>query len=120
MEVRQKGATADESGLVRVAMAFALNQLGHNYIGRIADQLTNDKVSAQARDMLIEIGPSVSSELYARLQESQPAMREAVADVLGMTGDQAALPSLEAATKDKDPDVATAARRAIEHIKARG
>jgi HEAT repeat protein len=57
-------------------------------------------------------------ELYPRLQESDAAIREAVAETLGMIGDPAALPALEAAAKDSDAGAANAAKRAIERIKA--
>ena len=118
LEALRRGATTDESAMVRLAMCFALQKLGQNYVTRIADMLTNDKVAAQGMDTLIELGPPVAPQLYARLQESQPEMRAAVADVLGVIGGEAALPSLQAVTEDKDPEVAAAAKRAIERIKA--
>jgi HEAT repeat protein len=43
-------------------------------------------------------------------------VRAAIADVLGAIGGQPALPSLQAAAQDKDPDVAAAAKRAILRI----
>ena len=110
-------AMTDDAPMVRLGASFALQKLGQNYVSRIADMLTNDKVAGQAVEALIELGPSIAPQLYARLQESQPEMREAIADVLGMIGGQASLPSLQAAAKDKDPDVAAAARRAIARVR---
>ena len=111
-------ATADDSPMVRLAGCFALQKLGQNYATRIADMLANDKLIAQGVESLIELGPSIAPQLYAGLQESQPEMREAIADVLGAIGGQQALPPLQAAAQDKDPDVAAAAKRAILRIKA--
>jgi len=111
-------ATTDQAAMVRVAACFALQKLGHNYVTRLADTLTNDKVAQQGVASLIELGPSVAPQLYPRLKESQPEMREAIADVLGEIGGTAALEPLEAAAKDKDADVALAAQRAIARLRA--
>lgn len=111
-------ATADESAMVRVAACFALQKLGKNYVTRLADMLTNDKVTEQGVESLIELGPSVAPQLYSRLKESQPEMRQATADVLGMIGGTAALEPLQAVANDKDPDVAAAAKRAIARLRA--
>jgi HEAT repeat protein len=46
-------------------------------------------------------------------------MREAIADVLGVVGDASAVPVLEAAAKDADASVATAAKRALARIQSR-
>jgi HEAT repeat protein len=75
-------------------------------------------VTDQAVESLIELGPAVAPQLFPRLQESQPEMREAIADVLGVIGGSAALEPLQAAAKDKDPDVALAVQRAVARIKA--
>jgi HEAT repeat protein len=111
-------AVTHDNAMVRVAACFALQKLGRDYVTRLADNLTNEKVRPQTVDSLIELGPSIAPQLYSRLQESQPEMREAVADVLGVIGDAAAIEPLETAAKDKDPDVATAAKRAIARLRA--
>jgi HEAT repeat protein len=116
-ETLSRMATADESPMVRLAACFALQKLGQNYVARIADMLPEEKVTAQGVEALIELGPGVAPQLYARLQEPQPAMREAVADVLGVIGGADALPVLQAAAQDKDPDVAAAAKRAISRLR---
>ena len=104
--------------MVRLAACFALQKLGQNYVTRLADMLTNEKLVAQGVESLIELGPSVAPQLYPRLQESQPEVREAIADVLGVIGGTGALAPLQTAAQDKDPDVAAASKRAIARIKA--
>jgi HEAT repeat protein len=112
------GATADESEMVRVAMAFALAKLGRNYVTRIVDAMDSPKMVTQAQEYLIELGPSIQKDLFARLLESQPSIRGGVAEVLGVIGGEDTLPHLQPLTQDRDPDVAAAAKRAIARIKA--
>jgi HEAT repeat protein len=114
----QTGATADEAETVRVAMAFALQKLGRNYVTRIADAMLSPQMVPQAQGYLIELGSPIAPALFPRLQESDAGIREAIAEVLGLIGDDTALPPLEAVSADRDPNVAAAAKRAIERIKA--
>ena len=114
----QTGVTADDSEVVRIAMAFALQKLGRNYATRIVDAMDAPHMVPQAQDYLIELGPSIAQVLYPRLQESEPGIREGVAEVLGLIGDDRAVPPLQAVADDRDQNVATAAKRAIERIKA--
>ena len=109
-------ATADDAPMVRLAACFALQKLGQNYATRLVDMLAGDKLIPQGVESLIELGPSIAPQLYARLQESQPDVRAAMADVLGAIGGHPALQPLQAAAQDKDPDVAAAAKRAILRI----
>jgi HEAT repeat protein len=114
----QSGATADESEAVRVAMAFALQKLGQNYVTRIVDAMDSPRMTPQAQDYLIELGPSIAQSLFPHLQESDAGIREGVAEVLGLIGDDKALAPLQAVAGDRDPNVAAAAKRAIERLKA--
>jgi HEAT repeat protein len=114
-----KAATADDSPMVRVASAFALQKLGQSYAARIVDAMGNPKVIQQAQEYLIELGPSSASLITPRLQEPDAGIREAIADVLGVVGDASTLAALEAAAKGADPSAAAAARRAIARIQSR-
>jgi len=109
-------AGTDESPMVRLAAIFALQKLGRNFAARIVDLMSSEKVIAQAQDYLVELGPSMAPTLVPRLQEPDANVREAVADVLGAIGDASAVPALEAATKDRDPSVASAAKRALARL----
>jgi HEAT repeat protein len=110
--------STDDSGMVRIAAAFALQKLGRNYLGRIADLMTSPKVMAQGEDYLIELGPTYAPQLVSRLQEPDADLREAIANVLGAIGGDASVPALEAATKDPSPAVASAAKRAIARLRS--
>ena len=109
----EKAATSDEHAMVRLAAVFALQKLGRNYAGRLVDSMSSAKVIAQAQEYLVELGPAMTPTLVPRLQEPDPDVREAIADVLGAIGGAAVVPALEAATKDRDPSVASAAKRAL-------
>jgi HEAT repeat protein len=116
----EKVVGTDESAMVRMAAAFALQKLGRNYAGRIADMLTSSKVVDQGVEYLVELGPPVAAGLIPRLQESDADARAAVADVLGAVGGPDAVPPLQAAeAKDPKGPVATAAKRAVARIQTR-
>ena len=97
------GVTSDESEEVRIAMAFALQKLGRNYVTRIVDAMDSPHMVEQAQDYLIELGPPIVSSLFPHLQESDAGIREGVAEVLGVIGDEKALPQLQAIAADRDP-----------------
>ena len=113
----ESGVTSDDSETVRVAMAFALQKLGRNYVTRIVDAMDSARMVPQAQEYLIELGPAIAPSLYPRLQETDAGIREGVAEVLGQIGDEGAVPALQAATQDRDANVANAAKRALERIK---
>jgi HEAT repeat protein len=115
----ERAATIDESAMVRLAAVFALQKLGRNYAGRLVDVMAAMKIIPQAQEYLVELGPSMSATLVPRLQEPDANVREAVADVLGLVGDASVLPALEAAAKDRDGSVASAAKRAALRIQSR-
>jgi HEAT repeat protein len=117
IETLEKNTATDDAAMVRLATAFALQKLGRNYAARIVD-LMSPKVSAQGQEYLVELGPSMVPTLIPRLQDPDAEMREAVADVLGVIGDATTLPALEAATKDRDASVVSAAKRALARIQA--
>lgn len=115
----QSAVTSDESETVRIAMAFALQKMGHNYVTRIVDAMDAPRMVQQAQEYLVELGPSIALALYPRLQESDAGIQEGVAEVLGVIGDEKALEPLQALTQHRDANVANAAKRAVERIKAR-
>jgi HEAT repeat protein len=118
IETLERMATTDDSAMVRVACAFALQKLGRNYAARVVDAMGNPKIVQQAQEYLVELGPAVTTTIVPRLQEPDAAVREAVADVLGVIGDASTLPALEAAAKGTDPSAAAAAKRAMARIQA--
>jgi HEAT repeat protein len=118
IEALERNATSDESPMVRIAMAFALQKLGRNYATRVIDLMAASKVQAQGQEYLIELGPSMAAVIAPRIQEPDPGIRAALIDVLGVVGDASTIPALQAAAKDPNEAVAAAAKRAIARIEA--
>jgi HEAT repeat protein len=117
IEALERAANVDEAAMVRLAAVFALQKLGRNYAARIVDLMGSEKITPQAQEYLVELGPSMSATLVPRLQEPDANVREAIADVLGAIGDASVIPALEAAAKDRDASVASAARRAAARLR---
>jgi HEAT repeat protein len=108
----------DEDEAVRAAMAFALHKKGYaNYLGRLIDFMDHDRSAVQIQGYLMEMGPSVVPQVVPRLQEPDEGVREHLAAVLGMLGDQSTVPALAPLKDDPHSDVAAAATHAIERIK---
>lgn len=115
----QIGAGNDTSQMVRVAMAFALQKLGQNYIPRLVESMTSAKAAPQVAEYLLELGPSIVPALLPHLQDPSPAIRGNVAQVVGALGGPAAEAALQPLTQDGDHDVAQAATRALQQLKTR-
>lgn len=113
------GAGNDGAETVRAAMAFALQKLGRNYMPRLTESMTSEKMAPQIAGYIFELGPSVAHTLLPHLQDPSPAIRANVATVLGAIGGEGTLAALQRLTEDKDRTVAQAATRAIERLKAR-
>jgi len=118
IEILERNVTVDESPMVRIAAAFALQKLGQNYATRVMDLMATSKVTAQGQEYLVELGPSMIAIIVPRLQEPNVEVREALIDVLGALGDASAIPALQAAEKDLNASVAAAAKRAIARLEA--
>lgn len=114
----QIGAGNDPSTEVRAAMAFALQKLGHNYIPRLVEFLTSPKMGPQIFDYFVELGPDAAPVLVPHLQDPSPVIRANVARLVGALGAPGATAALQPLANDKDPDVAKAAARALERLKA--
>jgi HEAT repeat protein len=66
---------------------------------------------------LLDLSTSMAPALTASLKDPSADVRRLIADVIGFSRDPQMVAALEAATKDSDPDVAAAARQAIERLK---
>ena len=103
---------------VTLAGAFALVTLGHAPTDRVADSLSKPKLRDQARQYLIELAPGRTTMFAHQLQDADPQIRLDMVDVLGLAGDPAAIAVVEPLTKDRDPQVARAAERAIVRLRS--
>jgi HEAT repeat protein len=110
---------AEKDPTVLLAGAFAYFRLGGEAnLDQIVVALTNPALARQARAYLTELGPEAAPGLQAYLERPDPALRQAVAEVLGVSGDQRSLRALEAAARDADPAVAETVRQALLRLRA--
>lgn len=113
------GAGNDSSDPVRAAMTFALQKLGRNYLPRLIEFLDDGRTAVQVQGYFMELGPAIEKEVLPNLQEPDPSIRAALADVLGAIGGDASVAALQNLQQDRDKTVIDAARRALERIKMR-
>lgn len=108
----------EKNGTVRVAYNFSLVRLGDRaFVDGLALALGSGGANAErARHYLLEIGPSVAPDLYRYLNDPEPEVRGAVAEVLAQLGDRAAIPKLNPLLSDPNAKVADRANRAIQRL----
>ena len=116
----ESAVSTDSSDMVRAAFAFALQQLGGNYISRLANSLDSEKLAPQLAGYFLELGPPSATELSAHLQDPSDAIRGNVATILGAIGGAAERGRLQPLLQDRSTDVRRAAERAIERMSLRG
>jgi len=110
---------SEKDPAVLLAGAFAYFQLGSSAnLEPLAAALLDPVLSRQARVYLTELGPEAAGGLRGFLQRPDPALRQAVAEVLGLSGDQGSLRALEASARDADPAVAEAVHQALLRLRA--
>ena len=113
----QRALDIDRNDGVTLAGVFASALLANGPIDRIADALTRPRLRVQARQYLIELVPGRVSALTSHLQDPEARLRLEVVDLLGLSGDPAALPLVEPLLNDRDAQVARAAVRAVAKLK---
>ena len=113
IEAALKGERSDA---VLLAGSFAAASLSGASLTPIGDVLTNSKLHDQARRYLIALAPGRSAAFAHYAQDPDSRVRTDVAEILGLAGDPAARPILDALVKDASPPVAEAAARAIARL----
>jgi HEAT repeat protein len=101
---------------VLLAGTFASVVLSNSPIDPLAEGLRKPRLADQARRYLIEVAPGRSAAFARHAQDPDEQIRAGVADVLGIAGDVAALPIVESMVRDRDPQVALAAQRAVARL----
>ncbi len=112
----------ERNGDVRIAYAFAIARLGDRaFLDSLVLALGGSGATAgHARDLLIELGPGIAPDLYVYLNDRDPGVRGAVADLLADLGDTNAAPRLTPLLADPNSRVADRANRAIERLRRQG
>ena len=104
----------------RLAMSFALYSLGRaEYLDQMVAALKERTRHQQAQAYLLELKARVSPQLVNYLNDSNRLIRRRLCLVLGQIGDSATAERLRPLLKDDDPEVVSAATRALRRIGAR-
>jgi HEAT repeat protein len=104
--------------LVLLAGAFSAVLLADAPLDSLAEALRRPKLADRARQYLISAAPGRTAAFSRHAQDPDVQIRAGIADVLGLAGDPAALPIVEAMLRDRDPQVALAAERAAARLNA--
>jgi len=105
---------------VRLAAAFARARTGDfGELGQITDGLGNADTADAAFAYLVELGPAVAPSLGGAASYRDVQVRAGVADLLGIIGTKATLPTLDALAHDRDRTVAAAASRSQKRLSVR-
>jgi len=106
---------------LRLAYSFALVRLGdHDFLDSIVLGLTSTTAGKRCRDYLLEVGPSVLSDIYPYLNDQDANIRAELCDIIGAMGDEASITWLDPLVKDPSPKVADRANRATERLRLHG
>jgi HEAT repeat protein len=115
----QQMGQGERSNDVLLALHYANVKLGaidsslQQLVAALNDGSQRPLVLGYLLDLSSSMGPSIAESL----KDPSVDVRRLIADILGFSRDMRVIPALEAATKDSDPDVAAAARQAIERLK---
>jgi len=112
----------EKDGDVRMAYGFGIVRLGDRaFLDSLVLALGGSGSSARhARDLILELGPSLAPDLYPYLADKDPSVRGAVCDLLAALGDANAAPKLTPLLADPNSKVADRANRAIEKLRRAG
>jgi HEAT repeat protein len=114
----QASLARERNDAVLLAASFAAVLFSTSSIDAIAEALAKPKLREQAMQYLIELAPGRSAAFASLAQDPVARLRADVADVLGVSGDAAALPIVEPMMQDRDPQVVRSAGRAVARLRA--
>src|SRR5262249_20067076 len=99
-----------------LAVQFARVKLSGDPLDQLAEALMLPRLRDQAREYLIEVAPGRAQAFSRYAQDPDAHLRAEVAEILGLGSDAAALQIVEPMTRDRDPQVALAAQRAVARL----
>ena len=107
---------------VRMAYAFGIARLGgSSFLDSLVLPLGGGgRRGERASELLLELGPGIAPDLYPYLNDPDPGVRGAVAELLAALGDAAAVPRLQPLLADPDSRVVDRANRAIRRLSRDG
>jgi HEAT repeat protein len=113
----QTAIISERNDGVALAGAFASTLLENARIDPIVEALTKPKLRDQAKQYLVELAPGRASVFSKYLQDPDAQIRLDVVDAIGLAGDPTGLRVIEPLMKDREPQVARAAERAVARLR---
>ena len=103
---------------IKLSYNFAITRLGDRaFLDSLVLNLSSKSLGTRARNYLLELGPSIVSELYPYLSDQDAEIRAGLCDLLAQLGDPQAIPHLMPLLSDPNTKVADRANRAVERLK---
>jgi HEAT repeat protein len=103
---------------LRLAYSFALTLLGDRaFLDSLVLALPSRTLGSRCQDYILEMGTSITGDLYPYLNDPEAKIRASLSDLLAQIGDPASIPHLQPLINDPSKDVADRANRAVERLK---
>ena len=118
LPVIHKAIEKEKNDALLLSGHFANVMLANGPIDAIVEALTRSKLHSQALQYLQDVAYGRTALFAKHLQDPDAKVREELVDVLGLSGDVSAMPLVEPMAKDREPDVAFAATRALARLRA--
>jgi HEAT repeat protein len=110
----------EKDAQTKTAEAYALFRMGRReYLDEVVNCLGNGKTNSEARMFLLELKLEELPELYAQANNKDVNVREGLAEILGLVGDERAIPVLLELSKDRRGQITAIANQAVRRINAR-
>lgn len=118
----EKRLSVEKDGGVKLAIQFALTSIGQKqHLQNLVDGLSSRSRGDVAQSYLIELArrKDLLTALYPYLNSKDADIRRRLCVVLMYSGDSSSISYLERLTHDRNNDVAAAALRALQSVRAR-
>ena len=102
------------------AQAWALYRMGRKeFLTAVVDGLGDRRTNKESREYLLELTHDQVPDLFPFVTHKDVNVREGLAEILGLIGDDRAVPALQDLSRDKSGEVADLASQALHRIGAR-
>jgi len=110
----------EENDTIKTALAYALYRMERKeYLDELVAALSKGRTKAAATQYLVEFTPDELPALYQQANNNDVSIREGLAEVLGLIGDDSAMPVLEKLSEDDRGNITHLATEAIRRISDR-
>jgi HEAT repeat protein len=105
---------------VKTAQAYALFRMGRReFLDELVNCLGSGKTNVEARKLLLELKKEDLAELYSQAKNNDVNVREGLTEILGLIGDERAIPIVQNLAQDRRGQIAALANQANRRLNAR-